>query len=324
MKAAIIQRAGATPEYGEFPDPVTGDGYELVDLVAAGVHPVVRSLASGAHYGSTAAWPLIPGIDAVARTASGELIVTGFVKAPYGTFAERLAVPTWMRIALPDGADPVKIAAGLNPGLASWLPLNARLAEGGALATIVVVGVTGMAGMLAVQHARRLGATRIIGLGRNAAALRRAAALGAECVAITGDAAADAAALIDALRGADPDIVLDFLWGAPAETVFAALARSGMDAHAAETAYVQIGETAGADARVPASLLRSRRIRIFGSGVGSASLAEIMQQIPRYMQLIADGAIEIPTKTYPLSAIAEAWNAPTEAFRAVVVPLGQR
>jgi NADPH:quinone reductase-like Zn-dependent oxidoreductase len=321
MKAAVISSPSARPEYGEFADPQVEEGYELVDLVAAGLHAVVRSLASGGHYGSTGSWPLIPGIDAVARSASDGLIYTGFVKPPYGTFAERMAVPKGVRIGLPAGADPVKIAAGINPGLSSWLPLNARAAEVPALDTIVILGVTGMAGLLAVQHARILGATRVVGVGRNPAALERARQFGATSVALTGDRDADTTALFRALDGTSPTIVLDYLWGAGAEIAFAALARRGLDEDSADIAYVQIGAMAGADARVPASLLRSRRIRISGSGAGSASIAEIMKQIPLYMQLIADGKIDVPSKTYPLSAVAEAWVTPsTEPRRAVMVP----
>ena len=83
MKAAIVKIPEAVPEYGEFVDPTLEEGLELVDLVAAGLHPIVRSLADGRHYGSTRAWPLIPGVDAVARTVAGALIFTGFVQPPY-------------------------------------------------------------------------------------------------------------------------------------------------------------------------------------------------------------------------------------------------
>jgi NADPH:quinone reductase-like Zn-dependent oxidoreductase len=321
MKAAIVSHAGAIPRYGEFAGPQADEGYELVDLVAAGLHPVVRSLAAGGHYGSTGAWPMIPGVDAVARSASGELILTGFVKAPYGTFAERMAVPKAMRMVLPAGADPVKIAAGLNPGLSSWLSLSARASEVPALDTILILGATGMAGLLAVQHARILGATRVVGIGRNPAGLQRAQEFGAISVALTGDRDVDTAALTRALDGNSPTIVLDYLWGSAAETAFAALARHGLDEDSADIAYVQIGAMAGSEAQVPASLLRSRRIRISGSGAGSASIAEIMQQVPVYMQLIADGKVDVPSKTFPLSAVAEAWSASmSEPRRAVIVP----
>ena len=202
------------------------------------------------------------------------------------------------------------------------MPLTARAAELGALGTVLILGVTGMAGLLAVQHARLLGASAVVGVGRNPIALARAADFGAKTVALTGTREADAAALAHALDGAAPSIVLDFLWGAPAETAFAALARRGLEEDTADIAYVQIGAMAGPDAAVPAALLRSRRIRISGSGAGAASIAGVMAQIPVYMQLIADRKIEVPTQTYPLSSISEAWIAPAETTRRIVMVVG--
>jgi hypothetical protein len=178
MKAAVVTAPNATPEYGEFSEPQVDDGYELVELVAAGLHPIVRSLAAGRHYGSTQSWPLVPGVDVVALTTAGDFIFTGFVRPPHGTFAERMAVPKTMRISLPPGADPVKVAGGLNPGLASWLPLKARVREIGSLATVLVLGATGMAGYLAVQHARLLGANRVVGVGAIRRVLRTLRRLG--------------------------------------------------------------------------------------------------------------------------------------------------
>jgi NADPH:quinone reductase-like Zn-dependent oxidoreductase len=319
MKAAIVNAPEAIPAYAEFADPSDEDGFELVELVAAGLHPIVRSLAAGRHYGSTGSWPLLPGVDAVARTANGELVYTGFVRPPYGTFAERMAAPKRMRIALPPEADPVKIAGGLNPGLSSWLPLQAHVAERGAIGTVLILGATGMAGSLAVQHARLLGAPAVVGVGRNPIALRRVAEFGATTVALTGERESDTEALVRALDGSAPSIVLDFLWASAAETAFAALARRGLDEDTANIAYVQIGAMAGPDAAVPAALLRSRRIRISGSGAGSASIADIMAQVPGYMQLIAEHKIDVPTQTYPLASIAEAWIAPAERTRRIVI-----
>jgi threonine dehydrogenase-like Zn-dependent dehydrogenase len=178
-----------------------------------------------------------------------------------------------------------------------------------------------MAGLLAVQHAEILGATRVVGVGRNPVALRRVTELGATSVALSGDREADAAAIVDALNGAAPTIVLDFLWGTAAETTFAAIARRGMGEDSADISYVQIGAMAGPEALVPAALLRSRHIRISGSGAGSASIAEIMKQVPLYMQLIADGKVDVPTKTMPLSSIADAWTgSAAEPCRTVIVP----
>lgn len=321
MKAAVKGTPGGTPGYGDFREPVAGEGREIVELVASGIHPVVRSLAEGRHYGSTGAWPLIPGVDAVARTADGSLVYTGFAEPPYGTLAERMAVPAVMRHQLPTGADPVQIAAGLNPGLASWMPLRAHADGAGTPGTVVVLGVTGMAGTLAVQNAHLLGAPRIVGAGRSPAGLGRAAAVGAAPVALTGDHAADAAALAAALDGSPPSLILDFVWGPPAEALFAALSRRGLHEDSADVAYVQIGAAAGPQASVPAALLRGRRIQITGSGAGTASIAAIIAQLPGYMRLIADGRVQVPARTFPLSHIADAWTASHDSgARVVIVP----
>jgi NADPH:quinone reductase-like Zn-dependent oxidoreductase len=321
MKAAVIDAAGSAPRYADFAEPVVEEGRELVTLVAAGIHPIVRGLASGKHYGSAGTWPLIPGVDAVARAADGTLLYTGYVAAPYGTLAERMVVPGDLRLPLPAGADPVQVAAGMNPGLSSWMPLVARRDELGRLGTVLVLGATGTAGLLAVQNAFALGADRVIGAGRNPERLRAAAGFGAETVTLTGDRAADADALRAALGEGSPSIVLDYVWGAPAEAAFDALARHTLNEDEGDTAYVEIGGLAGPEASVPAALLRSTRIRLSGSGAGSSSVAELMRQLPVYLDLIASGAVTVPVQPHPLSRVADAWaGAERAGVRAVVVP----
>jgi NADPH:quinone reductase-like Zn-dependent oxidoreductase len=321
MKAAVVHKPGESPRFDDFSEPVVTEGRELVELIASGIHPLVRSLAEGRHYGSSGAYPLIPGVDAVARTADGVLIYTGYVEAPYGTLAERMAVPGGMRLPLPDGADPVAIAGGLNPGLSSWMPLQARVAEAGSLSTVVILGATGTAGVLAVQNARLLGAARVIGAGRNPAGLDRAAEAGAETVPLTGAQDKDAAALAAALDGDVPGTVLDYVWGSPAQAMFAALTRPGLHEETSDISYVEIGALAGPEASVPAALLRSRRLRISGSGAGSGSVRAIVAQLPVYLQMIADGRVTVPVRPFPLSQITRAWIASRESgSRAVIVP----
>jgi NADPH:quinone reductase-like Zn-dependent oxidoreductase len=321
MKAAVLRDPGGVPEYGEFDEPPVPVGRELVELVAAGIHPVVRSLAAGRHYGSAEGYPLIPGVDAVVRTADGGLAYTGYPQAPYGTLAERMAVPATMKLQLPDGADPQRIAGGINPGLSSWLVLRNRQSEAGALGAVLILGATGMAGLLAVQNARILGADRVIAAGRDQGRLAQAAAYGATAVVPLADRFDSAAALANALGATAPGLVLDFVWGSPAEAAFAALARRGLAEDDADISYVQIGALAGAEAGVPSALLRSRRIRITGSGAGSASVQTIMAELPGYMQMIAEGRVEVPVRAFPLHAITDAWAASTASgARVVVVP----
>ena len=76
---------------------------------------------------------------------------------------------------------------------------------------------------------------------------------------------------------------------------------------------------AGSDAAVPATLLRSRRIRISGSGAGSVSTERMIAELPKVAALIADGTLDAPYTAYPLDRIGEAW-AHAGRDRAVVTP----
>lgn len=76
-------------------------------------------------------------------------------------------------------------------------------------------------------------------------------------------------------------------WGPLAETAFRALGRQGPGEDTADIKHVQIGALAGAEAAVPSSVLRSRKLTISGSGAGSVPAADIKAQIPAYIQLIA-------------------------------------
>jgi NADPH:quinone reductase-like Zn-dependent oxidoreductase len=316
MLAAVLSGPDTAPAASRFPDPPVADGSRLVTLVAAGIHPVVRQLASGAHYGSAGAWPQVPGVDAVARTGDGELVYTGYATHPYGTFAEKTAVP--MTLPLPAGADPVQVAAALNPGLSSWLPLRAADATGG-LGTVVVLGATGVAGRLAVRNAQLLGADHVIAVGRDRPALDALARDGGvTAVELRSDHGADVAALGEAFGPRRPGLVLDFVWGAPAEAAFEALGRSGLDEDTTPIAYVEIGQAAGPRAAVPAALLRSTAITVRGSGAGSSSMDVVMAELPVYLERIADGSVHVDVDVHPLEDVERAWTTPVPGRRTVV------
>ena len=67
MHAAVITAFGQAPTWQEFPEPIPAEDEVLVDVVAAGLHPRVRSQADGSHYTSVGALPLVPGVDGVGR-----------------------------------------------------------------------------------------------------------------------------------------------------------------------------------------------------------------------------------------------------------------
>lgn len=314
MLAAVVNNPEAAPVCAEFPDPEPRPGQEPLHLVGAGLHHVVRGLASGRHYDSDHNYPLVPGVDAVARTVDGRLVYTGFTRAPWGTMAERLVTP--FELELPPGADPLAVAAGMNPAMSGWMALTARREETGRLGTVLVLGATGMSGSLAVQAALALGADRVVAAGRDPESLERLRGLGALPVSLVHDGPDALAATIDQVS---PTLVLDFLWGAIAEATFAALGRGGRGEDAPEVAYVQIGSLAGEQAALPAALLRSHRIRVTGSGIGAVSKAELLAEAPTVLACFGDGTFQVPYTTYPLARVDEAW-AHRGRTRAVIVP----
>lgn len=315
MRAIIVEAPGTTPVLGAFPEPEPGGRLEVFDVVGAGVHWVARALAAGLHYGSQDDYPMIPGVDCVARAADGRLVYTGWAQPPWGTMAERVATP--LGLDLPDGTDPLAIAAGMNPARSGWMPLIERRRELGSLGTVLVLGATGMSGRMAAQAAQHLGATRIVGAGRNEDQLAHLAARGIETVRLGDDATGDLTAALD---GDAPCLVLDYVWGSVAEAAFAALGRSGLGDDDADITYVQSGSLAGPTAALPGSLLRSRRMRVIGSGAGATSTEAMVREAPRLMNLIADGTLEAPYVAYPFDRVADAWADTTGSHRAVMTP----
>src|SRR3984885_8362771 len=109
MHAAVVTSFDAPPRYQEFPAPTPSDGEILVDVLAAGLHPRVRSQASGLHYTSTDELPLVPGVDGVGRGSDGLLRYFVLSDTTLGSMAERTVIATRRSVVLPDDTDPVAV-----------------------------------------------------------------------------------------------------------------------------------------------------------------------------------------------------------------------
>src|SRR6202453_4737324 len=117
MHAAVVRSFDAPPRYETFRTPEPSGEHEIaVDVLAAALHPRVRSGASGSHYTSTEALPLIPGVDGVGLSAEGQLLYFVAFDGAFGTMAERTVVDRRRAAVLADDADVSAIAAGMNPG----------------------------------------------------------------------------------------------------------------------------------------------------------------------------------------------------------------
>lgn len=312
MKAAVVTDFEQAPHYGDFPAPVADESHQIVSVLAAAVHQIVRSKASGRHYSSTDVLPLVPGVDCVARTADGRRIYTGGTDEPYGTLAELAPAPLGWEVPVPDALDDATAAAIVNPATSSWLPL-APLLEARPGATVLIHGATGVSGLLAVQVANALGAGRVVAAGRSASGLNAAQQRGADAVLVLDEP------LAPQLAEAAPDgvdVVIDYLWGERTRDLLLALL-PGDRAPGDFLDLVEVGAVAGPLLALDASWLRSRPLRISGSGLGSVGPKAMFGAVGGVLRAAAEDRLSIDFVARPLAEVADAW---TSADRLVLIP----
>lgn len=313
MKAAVVHSFDSPPRYSDFPDPTPADGESLVRVRAAALHPIVRALAAGKHYGSTGHLPLIPGNDGVGLLDDGSRVYFAATHPPIGSFAERTLTRRSLTLPIPDALDDASVAALMNPGMSSWGALSerARFQPG---ESVLINGATGVAGQLALQICQRRGAQKIIVTGRDQKTLDQLRAHGAHsAISLTEDHPALVAAFRDAIYGSQIDVVLDYLWGAPAEALLDAIAQKGLDHQTRRVRYIQIGSAAGAAIHLPAATLRSSGLELLGSGFGSVPIDRIFAVLGLFLAEAARQPFRIDLQTVPLREIETLWTQKTDA-----------
>lgn len=323
MKAAVIEALGKPPVYADFPDPKERDGATVATVEAAALKSLERALVAGKHYNSARLpLPSVAGVDGVARLADGRFVYANALP-PHGMMAEKTLINPAAAIELPDGIDPVLAAAVPNPALSAWLSFEHRghLQEG---QHVLVLGATGVTGSLAVQLAKAaFGAGRVVAAGRNTARLEWLKTVGADdAIQVDTNLSRRVA---DQHRAQPFDVVLDYLWGPPAEQVLAALGNDDPNASFHVTRFVQIGEMAGATITLPAGPLRSAGIELVGMGFGSvpaeAWARAAAEHLPRLLEMVADGRLHLMTERRPLSEVEDVWTQKEPSgTRVVLVP----
>jgi NADPH:quinone reductase-like Zn-dependent oxidoreductase len=310
MKAAVVTAFDTPPRYLDFPEPVAhGQDEVVVEVLAAGLHPRVRSQANGSHYTSTGQLPLVPGVDAVVRDPQGRIRYAVMGDTALGTMAERTVIELDRSVVLPGKTDPVLVAAAMNPAMSSWVALRRRI-EFAPGERVLVLGATGSAGRMAIQVAKRFGAREVIAAGRDQARLAALGALGA-----------DRTCTFDQLAvAADVDVVIDYVWGEPAAAAMVDVLTARSDRSRPLT-WIQIGSVAGPDAPIPSAALRSARLQIVGSGIGSVPGRDFVKELPALAEAVAAGAFDVRARAVPLAEAEQAWTAAAETSdRIVLVP----
>jgi NADPH2:quinone reductase len=299
VRAALVEQIGQAPVVGEVAEPERGEGQALVQVTAAAINPVDISTSLGKYYGGVPEVPYVMGREGVGRVLEGDRLDPGtqiwFQPPVGGAFAEYAIADEDRSIVLPDGTDhALAVALGIA-GLTGWLAVEWRAhVRGGE--RVLVLGATGIVGLVAVQAARILGASHIVAAGRDADALEAAREAGAhETVVIDTDAA----------EGPDPlpgpfDVVIDPLWGRVAEAAVPAAAFSGR--------YVQLGQSAGPEATLRSGDIRGKSLAIMGFTLGHVPQDKQEAAYRRLIELASSGDLKVERETLPLDWVGEAWR----------------
>lgn len=320
MYAAVLHTLGTAPRYEEFPEPVINDdaAEAIVQVNAASLKPVDRQLASGSHYASRRELPCVCGSDGVGHLDDGQRVFFGRPRPPHGSMSQRTVVPRALTFPVPKNVNDETAAALPNPGVSAWLSLayRGKLVQG---ENVLILGATGMTGKLAVKIAKLLGAARVVAAGRNQEALDSLRHLGAEA---TISLALPETELSEAfLREAGQSgfqVVIDYVWGRPAEAFLAAITRKEFAAIKSETRFVQVGESAAPTISLPAAVLRSTALTILGTA-GIPPREVLRDAFRQVMAHAAKGELHIDTERVPLADIEKAWPRDHSGRRMVII-----
>ncbi|MGZ3675669.1 MAG: quinone oxidoreductase family protein [Ktedonobacterales bacterium] len=309
MLAAVIVRHGASPESRRRAVPRRGAGQALIRVTAAPISPLDLLCASGRSYFGPPQLPYIPGVQGVGTIVEAETLAPNQrvwfscdagMKPGDGSMAAFCVIDESAALPLPEGvADDLVAALGLS-AIAAWMGLTWRgqLRPG---EQVLVLGASGAVGQVAVQAAKLLGAGRVIAASRDQTALARALTRGADAIVdLTGDDVDDIHRRIMAACDGPLQLVIDPVWGLPAEAAVRALGYEGR--------LVNIGAASGPTARFDSATVRSRLHNILGYTNNALTPEQKAEALTEILAHAAAGRCTVDRETLPLARAGEAWE----------------
>jgi len=309
VRAFVVGGQGNAPRLQDFPEPQAQADAPLIDITAGGLGPTDLMRANG-FFGAIAA-PYVAGGEGVGRLAGGGRVYFGHALPPFGAWAERTVVPSAEVWSLPDDIDDAQaIALGIS-GTGALLPLEEAGIRPGE--RVLILGATGPVGQIALQLARALGAGLVVGAARHRNALERLRTSGlADAIVQLGSG--DDLQALRAPAGPGYDVVLDVIYGPPAE--------AAMRATAPGARMMSIGIQAGP------TVTLSLRDLVFrshiGVGTGQRPAAERRAAYERLLAWARRGKVKVEVASYGLDQAAEAWQAQGASPHAKIIVTPRR
>ncbi len=306
MRAAVIRAQGGSPEVGEFQDPEPQDRALILDVTIAAIGPTDLMKAAG-HNRPYPGVHIVNG-EGVGVLANGSRAYFGHSVVPFGACAERTLVSRDEVWDIPENVSDEQAAALGISGTGALIALER--AEIKPHESVLILGATGVLGQAGLQIARAFGAKRLVAAGRNKDTLKKIAASGMAdaSVPLAGRQDEDVEAL-RAAGGGGFDVILDVVYGPPAETAIKTLRSGGR--------MMSVGRLAGPTINLPLQDLGYRAL--FGVGTGLRTADERRQAFARLMLLAASGGLRVDTVAFPLSRAAEAWSALANSANAKIL-----
>lgn len=323
MKAFVVYKKGEAPKLSQdFPMPKQGNDNEiLLNVKAAAIKNLDIARASGNHYSLNFddKQAKIVGTDAVGTLRDGSVV---YAMGLNGTLAEKVWVNKNTVVPVPDNLDVATAASLPNAAMGSALALLFR-AKMQANEVVLINGATGTTGQMAVQLAKNYGAKKIIATGRNELVLNELKKYGANIIDLKQDEEKIVKSLVEINKETPIDIVIDYLWGRPAELIFSALKSKGTYTH--KTRFVTVGAMANNFINLDSGLLRSTDIQLLGSGLGTWTPKEVESFyntiLPTLFENASKGELKIVTNSISIDEIALYWNKKLDNNKRLVVLL---
>ncbi len=317
MKAAVLNKLGTQPIYSDFPEPVIqNDNQLIINVKAVALKNLDKLKTYKDYYANYQATPVVVGTDGVGSLTDGTMV---YAHGITGTMAEKALISTNKYTVVPDNLNTAIAAALPNAVLGSAIPLMVR-GEMNPRQVILINGATGITGRVAIQIAKHYGASKIIATGRNKETLKILESLGADTTISLNQSEHE---IIHQLKEIDKetpiDIIVDYLWGRPAELILESLKnRKG-----GPIKFITVGDIASGSITLSSGLVRSADLTILGAGFGSLTpdVLKLFRSkfLPEMYSLAAEGKLVIETENRLLKEIDIAWNSQFDGKRVVIL-----
>lgn len=297
MRAAVVDALNTIPYLSDVPEPSETPGALRIRVEWAGLQPTDVLRVRGTY--KSPVFPYIVGGEGIGRLADGTRVYFGHSLPQQGAMSEITMVPEAEVWPIPEDADARQVIALALAGIGAIIPLEeARIQSGD---RVLILGVTGPVGQIGALVARQLGAGAIIGAARSLEALQRLKERGIVDAFVQLGQGDDDAALAAEKGDRGYDVVLDPLFGAPAEAAMRSVAEGGR--------LMSIGTRAGRTMTLTLTELRRRHHHGVDTGELIRSAAERQAAFMRLLGYAQAGKWSIDTVTYALDDIEAAWAA---------------